>query len=44
MSLHRTTVLLTNEDRKILDANSISLTKLVRNSLQKINEKNMELS
>ena len=44
MSSHKTSLTLSPEDKEFLDSKSISLTKLVRNNIQKLREENERLS
>jgi len=44
MSNHKTSLYLTTEEKRFLDANCISLTKFVRSTIQKAKEERQVLS
>ena len=44
MSSHKTGLTLSTEDKEFLDSKSISLTKLVRNNIQKLKEESASVS
>jgi len=44
MSVHRTTLILTTEEKEFLDAKCISLTKFVRSNIKKLQEESLVLS